>query len=61
RQRMRPPGSPFIFPVLLDADADRLDAIERAKIQSMALHDLHFDSPKLAKQIRREHARWQKR
>lgn len=61
RQRLRPPGSPFIFPVLLEPDAERLDAIERARIQSMPLHDLPRASSALAKQIRREHARWQKR
>lgn len=61
RQQMRPPNSPFIFPVLLDPDADRLEAIARENIQSMDIHDLTAATPKLAKQIRREHARWQKR
>ena len=61
RQRMRPPGSPFIFPIVIEPEAERLDAITRAKIQSMKCYDLHADTPALAKEIRREHARWQKR
>jgi hypothetical protein len=59
RQEMR--AGSFIFPVIIDEDANRLEAIDRAKIQSMKVFDIDADVPVLAKEIRREHARQQRR
>lgn len=61
RQKRRPPDSKFIFPLILDKEAQRLDAIERVSIQSMEMTDLLVHCRALAKDIRREHARWQKK
>lgn len=61
RQKKRPPGSRFIFPLIMDEREHRLEAIERERIQSMQITDLPGDSRALAKEIRREHARWQKK
>jgi hypothetical protein len=47
----------FIFPVQIDEDAERLDALERAKIQTGTLFDWRADVSALAREIRREHAR----
>lgn len=59
RQEMR--AGRFIFPVIIDEGANRLDAVNRARIQSMPLYDIDKDGPLLAKEIRREHARQQRR
>ncbi len=55
RQCMR--AGRFIFPVQIDEDAERLDALERAKIQTGTLFDWRADVSALAREIRREHAR----
>ena len=55
RQSMR--AGRFIFPVQIDEDAERLDALERARIQTGTLFDWHADVSALAREIRREHAR----
>ncbi len=59
RQELR--AGRFIFPVQIDQDAERLEALERAKIQTGTLFDWGTDVPSLAREIRREHARQQRR
>ncbi len=51
----------FIFPVQLDEDTERLEALERAKIQTGPLYDWNADVQLLAREIRREHARQKRR
>ena len=51
----------YIFPVQLDEDAERLEAIERAKIQTGTLYDWNADVQALAREIRREHERQKRR
>lgn len=51
----------FIFPVQIDEDAGRLEALERAKIQTGTLYDWTVDVPALAREIRREHERQKRR
>jgi hypothetical protein len=51
----------YIFPVQIDEDAERLEALERAKIQTGTLYDWNVDVPALAREIRREHARQKRR
>ena len=46
----------FIFPVELDEDAQRLELIERAKIQTGTLYDWNADVKALANEIRRDFA-----
>jgi hypothetical protein len=55
RQDLR--AGKFIFPVQIDEDTERLEALERAKIQTGTLYDWDVDVPLLAREIRREHAR----
>ena len=45
----------FIFPVQIDEDAQRLEAVERAKIQTGALYDWNADVKALASEIRRDY------
>jgi hypothetical protein len=47
----------FIFPVQIDADAERLAVLERAKIQTGTLYDWASDVKKLAREIRRDSER----
>ncbi|MCP5364035.1 MAG: toll/interleukin-1 receptor domain-containing protein [Hyphomicrobiales bacterium] len=47
----------FIFPVQIDEGAERLQALERAKIQTGVLSDWNQDVKKLAREIRRDHER----
>ena len=47
----------FIFPVQIDEDAERLQVLVRAKIQTGTLYDLSVDVKSLAQEIRREHVR----
>ena len=44
----------FIFPIQLDEDAQRLESIERAKIQTGTLYDWNADVKALANEIRRD-------
>jgi hypothetical protein len=53
RQKRRP--GPFIFPVQIDKDAQRLDAVERANIQTGPLYDWNADVKTLAADIRRDY------
>ena len=55
RQDLR--AGKFIFPVQIDEDAERLESIGRARIQTGTLYDWDHDVAQLAKEIRREHAR----
>ncbi len=45
----------FIFPVQIDEDAQRLEAVERAKIQTGSLYDWNADVKALASEIRRDY------
>ena len=51
----------FIFPVQIDEDGERLESLERAKIQTGTLYDWDADVAKLVQEIRREHARQRRR
>jgi hypothetical protein len=59
RQELR--AGRFIFPVQVDEDAERLEALERAKIQTGTLYNWDVDVQSLAREIRREHARQKRR
>lgn len=59
RQELR--AGRFIFPVQIDEDAGRLEALERAKIQTGTLYNWNVDVQSLAREIRREHARQKRR
>ena len=59
RQEMR--AGRFIFPVIIDQGAQRMEVLDRARIQSMDLCDPNRDLPLLAKEIRREFARQHRR
>jgi len=53
RQSMRRSGR-FIFPIKIDQDAELLEPIERAKIQSGTIYDWSADVRALANEIRRD-------
>ena len=55
RQDLR--AGSFIFPVRIDEDAELLDALIRAKIQTGNLFDLDQSAAQLAKEIKREEQR----
>ena len=47
----------FIYPIQIDGQAERLDALDGAKIQTQLIKDFDRDVPELAKDLRREHAK----
>jgi hypothetical protein len=55
REDLRP--GPFIFPVQLDEEAERLEALERARIQTGTLFNWQSDVKKLAREIKRDSER----
>jgi hypothetical protein len=60
QRRSRRGALKFIYPLQVDDDT-RLDALDRAGIQSSRLRDFDADVSELAKDIRREYAKFQRR
>ena len=51
----------FIYPIEIDDQARRLAALDRAKLQTQPIRDFGRDVPALAKDLRREYAKLQRR
>jgi hypothetical protein len=60
QRRSRRGALKFIYPLQVDDDT-RLDALDRAGIQSSRVRDFDADVSELAKDIRREYAKFQRR